>query len=50
MANKKETKQKVEVPVVETPVVEATKPKKNKWEIKDRAYILKETENLCLIC
>ena len=41
MANKKEIKQKVEVPVVETPVVEATKPKKNEWEIKDRAYYLK---------
>ena len=43
MANKKETKQKVEVPVVETPVVEATKPKKNEWEIKDRAYYLKRS-------
>ena len=42
---KKETKQKVEVPVVETPVVETPKPKKvenkkPKWEIKDRVYYL----------
>jgi len=42
---KKETKQKVEVPVVETPVVETLKPKKvepkkPKWEIKDRVYYL----------
>jgi hypothetical protein len=43
---KKETKQKVEVPVVETPVVETPRPKKvepvkPKWEIKDRVYYLK---------
>ena len=42
---KKETKQKVEVPVVETPVVETPKPKKVEpkkptWEIKDRVYYL----------
>jgi hypothetical protein len=43
MAKKQE---KVEVPVVETPVVTAPKPKKiepvkPKWEIKDRLYVLK---------
>ena len=38
---KKEKTQKVEVPVVETPVVEAIKPKKPKWEIKNRIYYLK---------
>jgi len=31
----------VEQPKVETPVVEIPKPKKNKWEIKDRIYYLK---------
>ena len=49
MANKKETKQKVEVPVVETPVVETPKPKRkepsyktiNDWVVKDRTYTLK---------
>ena len=46
MAKKKETKEKVEVPVVETLVVETPKPKKVEpkkpsWEIKDRMYYLK---------
>ena len=41
MAKKQETKKEVEVPVVETQVVETPKPKKNKWEIKDRTYVLK---------
>jgi len=46
MAKKKETQEKVEVPVVETPVVETPKPKKvepkkPEWEIKDRVYYLK---------
>ena len=54
MAKKKETKKEVaiETPVVEapqvveqpkikTPVMETPKPKNNKWEIKDRVYILK---------
>ena len=49
MAKKKETKEKVEVPVVETFVVETPKPKKvetkstnpeDNWEIKDRVYYL----------
>ena len=49
MAKKKETKEKVEVPVVETFVVETPKPKKvetkstnpeDNWEIKDRMYYL----------
>ena len=45
MAKKQKT-QEVEVPVVETPVVETLKPKKaepkkQKWEIKDRLYLLK---------
>ena len=45
MAKKKETKEKVEVPVVETLVVETPKPKKVEpkkptWEIKDRMYNL----------
>ena len=49
MANKKETKQKVEVPVVETPVVETptlkkVEPKKPTWEIKDRTYYLKRNQ------
>ncbi len=38
MAKKQET---VEVPVVEAPVVATPKPKKNKWELKDRTYLLK---------
>ena len=43
---KKQTKKEVEVPVVETQVVEAPKPKKVEpkkpvWEIKDRVYHLK---------
>ena len=38
---KKEKTEKVEVPVVETSVVEAIKPKKPKWEIKNRIYYLK---------
>ena len=48
MAKKQKTKVEidttshtVEQPVVETPVVEVTKPKENIWEIKDRSYILK---------
>ena len=46
MAKKQKT-EKVEVPVVETQVVEAPKPKKveNKkpeWEIKDRTYLIKK--------
>ena len=48
MAKKKETKKEVETtppvieqPKVETQVVEKTLPKKNKWEIKDRLYVLK---------
>ena len=45
MAKKQKT-QEIEVTVVETPVVEATKPKKietkkPEWEIKDRVYYLK---------
>ena len=49
MANKKETKEKVEVPVVEAPVVEAPKPKKVEpkkpsWEIKDRVYYLNQNK------
>ena len=50
MAKKKETKEKVEVPVVDTVVAEApvveipkiknTEPKKPTWEIKDRMYYL----------
>ena len=49
MAKKKETKEKVEVPVVETAVIETQKPKKvetkstnpeDNWEIKDRMYYL----------
>ena len=35
------TPQVVEQPKVETPVMEIPKPKKEKWEIKDRMYILK---------
>ena len=34
----------VEQPKVETPVVETPKPKKNKWEIKDRVYYLKSRQ------
>ena len=46
MAKKKETQEKVEVPVVETPVVETSKSKKvetkkQTWEVKDRVYYLK---------
>jgi hypothetical protein len=48
MAKKQETKTKVEPtpqvveqPKVETPVMETPKPKKDKWEIKDRTYFLK---------
>ena len=50
MTKKKETKkeivteevtQVVEQPKVEVPVMETPKPKRNKWEIKDRVYILK---------
>jgi len=48
MAKKQEVKEEVEVPVVETPVVEALKPEvrerkkpKNEWEIKNRVYYLK---------
>jgi len=46
MAKKKETKEVVEVPVVETLVVETPKPKKNEskepqWEVKDRTYLIK---------
>ena len=47
MAKKQETKTKVEStpqvvekPKVETPVMETPKPKKDKWEIKDRMYYL----------
>ena len=48
MAKKKETKKEVEVPVVETQVVETPKPKKqektphqeDEWVIKDRMYYL----------
>ena len=36
-----ETPKVVEQPKVETPVMETPKPKKNTWEIKDRAYYLK---------
>jgi hypothetical protein len=32
------------VPVVETPVVETPKPKKDTWEIKDRTYYLKRNK------
>ena len=32
--------QVVEQPKVETPVMEAPKPKKDKWEIKDRTYYI----------
>ena len=44
MAKKQKT-QKVEVPIIETPVVEIQKPKKienkkPKWEVKDRQYYL----------
>ena len=49
MAKKQETKietvetpKVVEQPKVETPVMETPKPKKNKWEIKDRTYFLKK--------
>ena len=42
MAKKQE---KVEVPVVETPVVATPKPKKNNWEIKDRTYILTKNQS-----
>jgi len=35
------TPQVVEQPKVETPVMEKPEPKKNTWEIKDRAYYLK---------
>jgi hypothetical protein len=46
MAKKKETKVEttppvVEQPKVETPVMDIPKPKKDKWEIKDRIYLLK---------
>ena len=48
MAKKQETKTEtvetpkvVEQPKVETPVMEIPKPKKDKWEIKDRIYNLK---------
>jgi len=46
MAKKQKTEKKVEVPVVETLVVETPKPKKvepkkPEWEIKDRLYNLK---------
>ena len=34
----------VEQPKVETPVMEIPKPKKNKWEVKDRLYRLKGTK------
>jgi len=51
MAKKQEVKEEVEVPVVETPVVEALKPEvrerkkpKNEWEIKDRLYKLKNNQ------
>ena len=40
MAKKKETKEVVEVPVVETPKPKKVEPKKPEWEIKDRTYIL----------
>ena len=36
-----ETPKVVEQPKVETPVMEIPKPKKDKWEIKDRTYFLK---------
>ena len=42
MAKKQE---KVEVPVVETPVVTTPKPKKNDWEIRDRTYILTKNQS-----
>jgi len=35
------TPQVVEQPKVETPVMEIPKPKKDKWEVKDRIYYLK---------
>jgi len=35
------TPQVVEQPKVETPVMETPKPKKDKWEVKDRIYYLK---------
>ena len=38
---KKQKTENIEVPVVETPVVETIKPKKTSWEIKDRMYKLK---------
>jgi len=41
MAKKQE---KVEAPVVETPVVKTQKPTKPKWEIKDRVYNLKSNK------
>ena len=49
MAKKQETKKEVEVPVVETQVVETKKPKKIEakklgWEIKDRVYHLKSNK------
>ena len=36
-----ETPKVVEQPKVETTVMETPKPKKDKWEIKDRIYYLK---------
>ena len=36
-----ETPKVVEQPKVETMVMETPKPKKDKWEIKDRVYNLK---------
>ena len=49
MAKKQETKKEVEVPVVETTIVESPKPKKVEpkkpsWEIKDRMYYLKNKD------
>ena len=54
MAKKKETKkeitteevaQVVEQPKVTTPIIETPKPKKEKWEIKDRVYLLKHNKS-----
>ena len=41
---KKTKNTEVEVPVVETSVVETSKPKKDTWEIKDRVYYLKSNK------
>ena len=56
MAKKKETKKvvepliekdfkEVETPVMETPIPKKVEPKKPKWEIKDRVYLLKHNKS-----